>query len=74
MPQFLLAHREADPEEAIATLTEALRHYPRPFDLWLINWQALQPSPQLVERQGCPTAALKKVWINGYSYDLYRCR
>ncbi len=74
MPQFLLAHREADPEEAIATLTEALRHYPRPFDLWLTNWQALQTSPQLVERQGCPTAALKKVWINGYSYDLYRCR
>lgn len=74
MPKFLLAHREADPEEAIATLIELLRHYPRPFDLWLINWQALQTASQPIEQQNCPATALKKVWVNGYSYDLYRCR
>jgi len=74
MPKFLLAHRETDPGQAIATVIEVLRHYPRPFDLWLINWEALRTEPAAVEQQGCPLASLKKAWINGYSYDLYRCR
>ncbi|GAB4466895.1 MAG: hypothetical protein OHK0037_23060 [Elainellaceae cyanobacterium] len=70
LPQFILAHGEEDPPAAVTTLNRLLRQVPRPFDLWLVNWQ----SPKDVNQPDCAVQDIRKIWINGYSYDLYRCR
>lgn len=70
LPQFILVHGEEDPPAAVITLNRVLRQVPRPFDLWLVNWQ----SPKDVNQPDCAAQDIRKIWINGYSYDLYRCR
>ncbi|GAB4436910.1 MAG: hypothetical protein OHK0035_24570 [Cyanobacteria bacterium J069] len=70
LPRFILAHGEESPPAAATTLNQVLSQVPRPFDLWLVNWQ----SPQEVNQPDCTAEDIRKIWINGYSYDLYRCR
>lgn len=70
LPRFILAHGEKTSPTAANTLNQVLSQVPRPFDLWLVNWQ----SPQTVNQPDCIAEDIRKIWINGYSYDLYRCR
>jgi len=70
LPRFILAHGEETSPAAKNTLNRVLSQLPRPFDLWLVNWQ----SPKEVNQPDCIAEDIRKIWINGYSYDLYRCR
>jgi len=63
-PRFLLA-RETN--EATATLQQTLNNFPRPLDLWLINFHApVKVDSCIAEPQALP-------YVNGYNYQLYRC-
>jgi uncharacterized membrane protein len=68
-PRFLLAHKEQDAQVATQTLQRAIAQFPRPFDLWLLNFSA----PQTVESQNCFLAPEYKRKVSGYHYRLYRC-
>ncbi|MBF2083879.1 glycosyltransferase family 39 protein [Thermoleptolyngbya sp. C42_A2020_037] len=70
LPQFVLAHGEKNTLTPAATLNQVLSQVPRPFDLWLVNWHASEN----VNQPDCTAQEIRKIWINGYSYDLYRCR
>ncbi|QKD83337.1 glycosyltransferase [Thermoleptolyngbya sichuanensis A183] len=70
LPRFILAHGEKNSLTPAATLNQALSQVPRPFDLWLVNWHASEN----VNQPDCAAQEIRKIWINGYSYDLYRCR
>lgn len=66
LPRFILARGDKNAPTAAATLNQV----PRPFDLWLVNWHASEDANQ----PDCNRQEIRKIWINGYSYDLYRCR
>jgi uncharacterized membrane protein len=68
-PRFLLAHKEQDAQVATQTLQRAIAQFPRPFDLWLLNFSA----PQAVESQNCFLVPEYKRKVSGYHYRLYRC-
>jgi uncharacterized membrane protein len=70
LPRFILAHGEKNSLTPAATLNQVLNQVPRPFDLWLVNWHASEN----VNQPDCTVQEIRKIWINGYSYDLYRCR
>ncbi|HIK40071.1 glycosyltransferase family 39 protein [Thermoleptolyngbya sp. M55_K2018_002] len=70
LPRFILAHGEKNSLTPAATLNQVLNQVPRPFDLWLVNWHASEN----VNQPDCTAQEIRKIWINGYSYDLYRCR
>lgn len=70
LPRFILAHGEKNSFTPAATLNQVLNQVPRPFDLWLVNWHASEN----VNQPDCAAQEIRKIWINGYSYDLYRCR
>lgn len=70
LPRFILAHGEKNSFTPAATLNQVLNQVPRPFDLWLVNWHASEN----VNQPDCTAQEIRKIWINGYSYDLYRCR
>ncbi|OKH22296.1 glycosyltransferase [Chroogloeocystis siderophila 5.2 s.c.1] len=63
-PQFLLARETSAPT---TTLQQAVNNFPRPLDLWLINFHA----PLAVD--SCTFDALSSPPVNGYNYQLYRC-
>ncbi|NET35970.1 MAG: glycosyltransferase [Cyanothece sp. SIO1E1] len=72
---YLLAHQAADLRSPIVPLERALIALPRPFDLWLVNFQ---PSPQeaplapLLDQQHCRVGS-KRLAVDGYRYQRYRC-
>ncbi|MFQ3618748.1 MAG: glycosyltransferase [Cyanobacteriota bacterium] len=70
LPRFILAHGKQNAATPAATLNQVLSQVPRPFDLWLVNWHASEN----VNQSDCTAQVIRKIWINGYSYDLYRCR
>ncbi|PPS45162.1 glycosyltransferase [Chroococcidiopsis sp. TS-821] len=64
-PQFLLARETST---ASATLQQVVNNFPRPLDLWLINFHAP------VQVDGCTVDTLSSPPVNGYDYQLYRCK
>lgn len=68
--QFLLAHQEQDPTTSTVTLDNTLKEFPRPFDLWLVNFHA--PVEEVVKKCDADTQNLPG--INGYEYEIYHCR
>ena len=72
-PQFFLAHREPDVRTyapAIAQLLEQMNDFPRPFDLWLVDFHA---SVDLTS-EGCQRDRQYQGVIGEYDYELYRCQ
>lgn len=67
--KFLLAHQEQDPKTATVSLDQTLKEFPRPFDLWLVNFRA----PTGEEVQKCDQEQQDMPAINGYKYQHYRC-
>lgn len=69
-PQFLLAHQESKNSTLpTRTLSETIAQMPRPFDLWLVNFQASES----VKMQDCAESSRKLPFIDGYDYQLYQC-
>ncbi|MDB9374472.1 glycosyltransferase family 39 protein [Nodularia sphaerocarpa] len=68
--QFLLAHQEQDPKTSTTSLNNTLKELPRPFDLWLVNFQA----PLAEEVKKCDVENQNLPAINGYVYKLYHCK
>ncbi|MBD2093063.1 glycosyltransferase [Microcoleus sp. FACHB-1515] len=64
--QFLFAH--ADGSEG-QTLEAAIAQFPRPFDLWLVNFH----SPTQPNAQRCRLDDKPPEPINGYQYQQYHC-
>jgi uncharacterized membrane protein len=69
-PLFLLAHQGENPNSATKSLNNTLQELPRPFDLWLVNFQA--PIAEEVEK--CDLEEKSLPAINGYVYELYHCK
>ena len=68
-PQFLLLHKDEDANPASVNLHQNLALYPRPFDLWLVNFSA---SAKL-KQNGCIADENFKRKASGYHYRLYHC-
>lgn len=71
-PRFLLAHFDRDRRLAQTTLTQVLAQTPRPLDLWTVNFKTVGKS--LTVPADCAAQMTPPGWVNGYSYQLYRCR
>jgi uncharacterized membrane protein len=73
-PYFLLANTAQNAQSVIPVLRQALSQFPRPLDLWLINFQDVpeQSRNLLLEQQNC-VAGIKTQSVDGYRYRLYRC-
>jgi uncharacterized membrane protein len=70
---FLLAHQAKEGDrQAIQVLKQQIAQLPRPLDLWAVNFQAKIEFNG--EQQGCKLVHQPFPYINGYSYQLYRCR
>lgn len=73
-PQFFLDHQECriDGEQNCntpsPTLQKSLTTLPRPFDLWLLNYEGDAD----LREQGCVYDKTRRV--DGYKYQFYRCR
>ncbi|MBW4563867.1 MAG: glycosyltransferase family 39 protein [Mojavia pulchra JT2-VF2] len=68
--QFLLAHQEKDPNTSTLALENTLKQLPRPFDLWLVNFNA----PISEEVKKCLPENKSFVPVNGYEYKIYHCQ
>jgi uncharacterized membrane protein len=68
-PWFLLAHKDGNSEVATATLHETISQFPRPFDLWAVNFAA----PVEAEKVNCFVDDNSRNKVPGYSYKRYRC-
>lgn len=68
-PWFLLARKEGNSEVATATLHETISKFPRPFDLWAVNFAA----PVEAEKVNCFVDDDSRKKVPGYSYKRYRC-
>ena len=68
-PQFLLLHKDEDANVATQNLHQNLASYPRPFDIWLVNFSA----PADLEQHSCNADANFKRKASGYYYRLYHC-
>ncbi len=68
--QFLLAHQDQNPNTSTTALNNTLKELPRPFDLWLVNFQA----PIAEEVKKCDLEKQNLPAINGYVYELYHCK
>jgi uncharacterized membrane protein len=66
---FLLAHQDEDPNIPTITLQNTLKDFPRPLDLWLVNFQATEPE----EVKNCVVDTQSLPAINGYEYKIYHC-
>lgn len=68
---FLLAHQDhPEDTQATQTLKQQMSQLPRPFDLWLVNFQApIAP----IELDECKRDNQHFPYINGYGYQLYHC-
>lgn len=66
---FLLAHQE-ERESLLATKTlqQEMQKIPRPFDLWAVNFYA----PKNIDN--CVKDESKFPHIDGYGYEVYRCK
>ncbi|MBD2665723.1 hypothetical protein B6N60_04472 [Richelia sinica FACHB-800] len=69
-PQFLLAHQEKDRNTATKVIGNTLKFLPRPFDLWLINFDA----PLDNEFKKCISDPQALPTIYGYEHQLYHCQ
>jgi uncharacterized membrane protein len=68
-PLFLLAHQDEDPSTSTSALQNTLKTLPRPFDLWLVNFNANEPE----EVKNCVADTKSLPAVNGYEYKLYHC-
>lgn len=68
-PLFLLAHQDEDPSTSTSALQNTLNTLPRPFDLWLVNFNANEPE----EVKNCVADTKSLPAVNGYEYKLYHC-
>ncbi|MBW4501122.1 MAG: glycosyltransferase [Scytonema hyalinum WJT4-NPBG1] len=68
-PLFLLAHQDEDPSTSTSALQNTLKTLPRPFDLWLVNFNANEPE----EVKNCVADTKSLPAVNGYQYKLYHC-
>lgn len=68
-PLFLLAHQDEDPSTSTSALQNTLKTLPRPFDLWLVNFNANEPE----EVKNCVANTKSLPAVNGYEYKLYHC-
>jgi uncharacterized membrane protein len=69
-PHFLLAHKENDGEKAGEILKQAITQFPRPFDLWAVNFKA----PIEITSQKCILENNSKPKVPGYKYQQYHCQ
>ncbi|MDZ8188860.1 MAG: glycosyltransferase [Nostoc sp. ChiSLP02] len=70
-PLFLLAHQDQNPNTSSIALENTLKTLPRPFDLWLVNFQA--PVAEAVKT--CVISDTKSLpSVDGYEYQLYHCQ
>jgi uncharacterized membrane protein len=70
-PQFLLAHNEINnPETAIDSLKNNLDRLNRPFQLWLVNFSAIED----LNVPNCSTDDRFKGKVTGYRYRMYFCQ
>jgi uncharacterized membrane protein len=70
-PSFLLAHSEINnPETAIISLKNNLDRLPRPFQLWLVNFSAIQD----LNEPNCLADDRFKDKTTGYRYRMYLCK
>jgi uncharacterized membrane protein len=68
---FLLAHQDRDPNTSTIALENTLKTLPRPFDLWLVNFQA--PVTEAVKT--CVISDNQSLpGVDGYEYQLYHCQ
>jgi uncharacterized membrane protein len=68
--QFLLAHQDQNSNTSTTALNNTLKELPRPFDLWLVNFQV----PIAAEAKNCVPDTQSLPAINGYEYKFYHCR
>ena len=68
-PQFLLLHKDEDAHVASANLYQNIALFPRPFDIWLVNFSA----PADLEKHECIVDESFKQRASGYYYRLYHC-
>ena len=68
-PWFLLASKDGNSEVPTATLHETISQFPRPFDLWAVNFAA----PVEAEKVNCLVDDRSRKKVPGYSYKRYRC-
>ncbi|MEO1146219.1 MAG: glycosyltransferase [Cyanobacteria bacterium J06638_22] len=74
-PEVLLAHQTADdPNQALVTLEAAIANYPRPLDLWLVNFRPVSDELRraMLDRQLCE-GDTKQRRTEGYSFRRYKC-
>ncbi|MEO1208470.1 MAG: glycosyltransferase [Cyanobacteria bacterium J06638_20] len=74
-PEVLLAHQTADdPNQALITLETAIANYPRPLDLWLVNFRPVSDELRraMLDRQNCE-GDTKRRRTEGYSFRRYKC-
>ena len=73
-PSYLLAHQTQSQRSLVPALQEAMMEFPRPLDLWIINFQQVPEPPlnRFLEQQNCD-AETKNLYTDGYRYRLYRC-
>ncbi len=70
-PNFLLAHNEiSDPETAIISLKKNLDRLSRPFQLWLVNFSAIED----LNVMNCLADDRFKGKATGYRYRMYLCQ
>lgn len=68
--RFLLAHQDKNPHTSTTTVQNILKDFPRPLDLWLVNFQATAPE----EVKNCVAETKSLPAINGYEYKIYHCQ
>jgi uncharacterized membrane protein len=73
--QFLLAHHDAeDPQPAIASLQRTLEQFPRPLEVWRVNFRSkANPLSQAVLTQQNCVAQSKLHSVDGYRYQPFTC-
>ena len=68
--QFLLAHQTGENEaQSNFKLKEMIQSFPRPFQLWLVNFSA----PDEILNDNCQREKIKKNKVTGYKLRLYSC-
>lgn len=69
-PKFLLAHQDRKNSNLPnRILSESLAEMPKPFDLWLVNFQLSDG----VTSQSCSANSQNLPFVDGYNYQLYHC-
>ena len=66
---FLLAHKDSDDSIASQTLEKTIEQFPKPLDIWVVNFSASVD----IKSQGCRKDKESIARVAGYRYRRYAC-